>query len=435
MTADIPPAADTNNAIGIPPTAALSTAAPAGWQEVRLGDVADIQKGTSFTSSQLIPGNVPVIAGGKHPAYYHSVANRPKDTITVSASGAHAGFVAFHRDPIFATDCTTIRSKPAITATPLIYHALQLKKRVILRRRSGSAQPHIYPRDIATLPFSLPPLPEQKAIAAILDSIDEVIGRTEELITATQQLGDALRHQLLTRGLPGRHTSWQYAPGLKATIPAEWKVVRLGDVATVRKEKIIPTADTSHTYIGLEHITRGRLKDCGKACDTFSHKTVFHAGDTLYGKLRPNLRKTVRVHFDGVCSTDILALYAKSIVESIAEFINHLIQSNQLHRHAMRGITGSRMPRTSWNHLRKFQFACPPLAEQKAIAAILDSVDTAVEHHQAECEALKDLKASASDALLTGRVRVPVAREGVVREGVVREGVAREGVAREGGDG
>ena len=52
----------------------------------------------------------------------------------------------------------------------------------------------------------LPPLAEQRAIAAVLDSIDEAIERTEEVITATERLRDALLHELLTRGLPGWHS-------------------------------------------------------------------------------------------------------------------------------------------------------------------------------------------------------------------------------------
>ena len=63
----------------------------------------------------------------------------------------------------------------------------------------------------------------------MLDSIDEAIERTEEVIAATERLRDALLHELLTRGLPGHHTAWRDVPGLGA-IPACWEVVRLGDI-------------------------------------------------------------------------------------------------------------------------------------------------------------------------------------------------------------
>ena len=86
-----------------------------------------------------------------------------------------------------------------------------------------------------SLPILLPPLSEQRAIAAVLDSIDEAIERTEAVITATERLRDALLHQLLTRGVPGWHTQWKDVPGI-GTVPAAWDVVRLGDVAVVKPE-------------------------------------------------------------------------------------------------------------------------------------------------------------------------------------------------------
>ena len=75
----------------------------------------------------------------------------------------------------------------------------------------------------------LPPLPEQRAIAAVLDSIDEAIERTQAVIAATEQLRASLLHELLTRGVPGWHSEWKEAPGV-GIVPESWEVVRLGDV-------------------------------------------------------------------------------------------------------------------------------------------------------------------------------------------------------------
>ena len=95
---------------------------------------------------------------------------------------------------------------------------------------TGTAgQQRVQPEILKDLPIFLPPLPEQRAIAAVLDSIDEAIERTEAVIAATEQLRDSLLHQLLTHGVPGWHTEWKEAPGL-GTIPAGWEMVRLGEV-------------------------------------------------------------------------------------------------------------------------------------------------------------------------------------------------------------
>jgi type I restriction enzyme M protein len=78
---------------------------------VELESVATITKGKTITERRAKNGNVPVVAGGQKPAYYHNKANREKDIITISASGAYSGFVNFYDIPIFASDCNTIKSK------------------------------------------------------------------------------------------------------------------------------------------------------------------------------------------------------------------------------------------------------------------------------------------------------------------------------------
>ena len=84
-----------------------------------------IRKGQLITEKDAVAGNVPVIAGGKKPAYYHSKANRTGKTITVSASGASAGYVAIFDMPIFASDCSTI-SKGLTYSIEFVYFQLLL---------------------------------------------------------------------------------------------------------------------------------------------------------------------------------------------------------------------------------------------------------------------------------------------------------------------
>ena len=83
---------------------------------------------------------------------------------------------------------------------------------------TGQAYPAVRPADVAAYALPVPPPAEQRAIAAVLDPIDEAIERTEEVIAATERLRDALLHELLTRDVPGSHTEWKHIPGL-GTIP------------------------------------------------------------------------------------------------------------------------------------------------------------------------------------------------------------------------
>ncbi len=83
---------------------------PKGWEWRKLKDISIIKKGTSITQKKVTEGTIPVIAGGRELACYDNQSNRDKNIITVSASGAYAGYVNFFTYPIFASDCVTVKS-------------------------------------------------------------------------------------------------------------------------------------------------------------------------------------------------------------------------------------------------------------------------------------------------------------------------------------
>lgn len=130
---------------------------PKGWEVKSLGDWAEIRKGTLITEKTAnTNGDIKVISAGVDFSYYHDVANRPKNTITISASGANAGFVNFWREPIFACDCTTITNS-VIGRTLYILNFLKIVQDFIYQQARGSAQPHVYPKDIEGLKIIVPP--------------------------------------------------------------------------------------------------------------------------------------------------------------------------------------------------------------------------------------------------------------------------------------
>lgn len=168
------------------------------WVIKPLGDVAQIQKGQLITTETIVSGDVPVIAGGKKPAYFHNKPNRLGKTITVSASGASAGYVAFHRSPIFASDCSTI-SEAKIYCIEFMFFAMQLKQEEIYNAQTGGAQPHIQPKDLAPLMVSFPTdLREQEAIASVLCDMDDELISLESRLAKTRELKQGMMQELLT---------------------------------------------------------------------------------------------------------------------------------------------------------------------------------------------------------------------------------------------
>jgi type I restriction enzyme S subunit len=167
------------------------------WETKRLGEVVQIHKGQLITSSTLLPGDVPVIAGGKQPAYFHAVANRHGRTITISASGASAGYVALYNEPIFASDCSTISEAEAYSLD-FIYFKLLSIQQAIYKAQTGGAQPHIHAKDLNPIPVSMPPLPEQTAIATVLSDMDLELAALEQRRNKTRALKQGMMQELLT---------------------------------------------------------------------------------------------------------------------------------------------------------------------------------------------------------------------------------------------
>ena len=151
-----------------------------GWKEVVLGEICEIKRGNSITKAKLTSGDIPVIAGGQKPAYYHNVANRSGETLTVSGSGAYAGFVAYFDIPIFASDCSTIQPHEENVFAKYLYYFLKGNQHKIYTLQKGIAQPHVYPKDLAKIKIPLPfqngkpDLETQKQIVDILDKVEKL---------------------------------------------------------------------------------------------------------------------------------------------------------------------------------------------------------------------------------------------------------------------
>lgn len=158
----------------------------------KLREIANIEKGSSISSSGIEAGIYPVIAGGQTSPYSHNTYNQDENVITVSASGAYAGFVWHHDYPIFASDCSVIRSKNENRISTLfLFEILKVKQKEIYFLQQGAGQPHVYPKDLALLEIPIPPFELQEKLLLKIKSIrDKAIGLQRE---AAQELEQAKR--------------------------------------------------------------------------------------------------------------------------------------------------------------------------------------------------------------------------------------------------
>lgn len=178
-----------------------------------LGRVADIQRGTPITKKEVTIGDVPVIAGGRSPAYFHDQFNRTGETIVIAGSGAYAGFVSWWNQPIFVSDAFTVKPKSGISPRYCFHWLLSLQSE-LHELQSGGGVPHVYPRDVALLKIPIPcPDDPQKSLAIqgeivrILDAFTALTAELTAELTARKTQYNHYRNQLLS--FEGGDVEWK----------------------------------------------------------------------------------------------------------------------------------------------------------------------------------------------------------------------------------
>ena len=152
------------------------------------------------------------------------------------------------------------------------------------------------------------------------------------------------------------------------SLPEGWLETKLGQIIVLSKEKVNPLDLDEIPYISLEHIESDtcRIIGHGWAKDVKSTKSVFQAGQILYGRLRPYLNKVFKPDFSGICSTDILVLTGTGAIDN--DFLLRFLSQNSVVQYATSRSSGINLPRVSFTALTELPINLPPLNEQKRIA-------------------------------------------------------------------
>ncbi|MCI5103892.1 MAG: hypothetical protein MRY60_08955 [Algiphilus sp.] len=155
-------------------------------------------------------------------------------------------------------------------------------------------------------------------------------------------------------------------------VPEHWQTLRIKRAAQLRNERR-NDAPKGWNYVGLEDVepesgSYTPSESSSRQSDD-SMVGVFHAGDVLYSKLRPYLRKAIVANQDGVCSTEFLVLTAG---RAQAPWLHRWLLTPDVTQQIEAGCEGTKMPRADWEHIGSIPMPLPPPAEQSAIAAALD---------------------------------------------------------------
>lgn len=194
-------------------------------------------------------------------------------------------------------------------------------------------------------------------------------------------------------------------------IPEEWEVRPLLDTLRLPVGQVDPrnTPYSSMILVAPDHIESGtgRLLKKETAADqnAISGKYVFKAGDIVYSKIRPYLRKAILVDFDGLCSADMYPLTPIDKVSS--QFMLSIILGCRFSDFAETASMRSGIPKINRTELAEFLVALPPFNEQEAIAEALGDVDGLLAGLERLIAKKRAVKTAVMQELLTGRRRLP----------------------------
>ena len=247
--------------------------------------------------------------------------------------------------------------------------------------------------DIPGFRLLIPFLPEQRAIAHILGTLDDKIELNRRMNATLEAMARALfrswfvdfdpvRAKMAGRdiGLPS-HLADLFPDRLVDSelgeMPEGWETGLLGDVAEQPRRSVPPWKIAPGTpYIALEHMPKNRiaLSAWGNGNGLASNKFAFKQGEILFGKLRPYFHKVGVAPVNGVCSTDIVVVAPRS-PQWFGLVVGHVSSADFIH-YTDAGSTGTKMPRTSWTDMALYELVLPP---EPVAAAFTEMVQPAID--------------------------------------------------------
>jgi type I restriction enzyme S subunit len=269
--------------------------------------------------------------------------------------------------------------------------------------------------------FRFPPLPEQRYIAEILDTVDEAIAHTSSLIAKLKQMKAGLLHDLLTRGLDENgelrdviaHPE-QFKDSPLGRIPKDWEILPLTSLTqyiTYGFTNPMPT-----TKDGPWMITAFDIAD-GKICyEQARHTSEKAYKNDLTQKSKPDLGD-ILITKDGtlgriavvdridICINQSVACL-RPLPDTDVKFLVHYLRSEQGQERMLADAEGSTIKHIYITKLAQMEVPIPPREEARKISDILDSHNTRIGTEEAYREKLKLQKQGLMHDLLTGKVRV-----------------------------
>ncbi|GMU87347.1 MAG: hypothetical protein AMXMBFR48_25880 [Ignavibacteriales bacterium] len=394
---------------------------PKEWEIKRLGDLGVFSKGKGILKEQVSTNGLPCVRYGEIYTTHDFVIKEFKSYINENIAAESKKIKK--GDILFAGSGETIEeigkavaylgNKTAYAGGDVIilstikslnveYLSYSLETNFVKRQKrvlgQGNSVVHIYPSDLAKLKVPLPPLPEQKAIAKVLSTWDEAISKTQELITQKELRKKWLMQQLLT----GK----KRLKGFKG----EWKIVQIKEIA--QEESIRNKANKQLTVLSCT-----KYDGLVPSLEYFGRK-IYSDDISTYKIVKKNRFAYATNHIEEG-SVGYQNAYSEALISPMYtvfctfgnvndDFLYMLLKSEPMIYQFKNKMEGSidRRGGLRWESFSSIKVKIPKIAEQTAIANILNKADSEIAKLKTKLESLKEQKKGLMQVLLGGKKRI-----------------------------
>ena len=370
-----------------------------------------LQRGFDLPTNDRLSGKVPIISSGGITGYHNATKANPPGVV-LGRYGS-IGDVYFIETPYWPLN-TSLWVKDFCGNDPkFVYYLLC---RIDYKKFSDkTGVPGINRNDIHALKVAIPPLPEQKKIAAILSTWDKAIKRIESLIEANEKLKKGLMQQLLTgkRRLPGfdKHSSFRRSHYYD--YPNDWEHPRMGEIAddVVRRNgnskdiAVISCTKYEGFVDSLSYFGKKVFSD-----DTSNYKLIRHKEFGFPSNHVEEGSIGILLHREVGIVSPIYTVFACNKAVVVPEYLYALLKTD-IYRQVFKTSTNASVDRRGslrWKEFAQIRVPLPDVSEQHAILVIFDTAEKEIKTLRDMYRGFREQKRGLMQKLLTGKLRVGV---------------------------
>lgn len=412
----------------------MSSWVPDGWRNAKIDDVAEVVGGgtPSRENPNYWDGNIAWATPSDVTRLRGRTISSTAARITDAGLHASSATILPPRSLLVTTRATIgaccINDVPMATnqgfqslvprtsvAVEFLLYVIAHNRDALIRLGSGSTFPEVSRRAIRSLSFALPPIGEQHKIAVVLAAADETIEKTQAVIDELQAVKKAMMQELLTRGMPGRHT--QFKQTELGDVAAAWLIMPCGDLFDVQLGKMMSAkarqGSRLYPYMRNENVQWDRLDLADVANMAFDErerdKFQLKEGDLLACEGRHIGKCAIWEGQIRECyyQKALHRLRAKSDLITTRYMLYYMMLRFRYQTELVAEVGASTtIPHLPREKLIRLPVLVPPRAEQDEIVSALDSIRCSELSNMAFMAELRAVKSALLSLLLTGELRV-----------------------------